>query len=118
MTQKLSKRQIEDASRLDTRLDPLREAAFKKWKEVYAPKDSGYDYDLRGAFLAGVRPDPSTGHWPDTFKKPNHPTFSLESKYATGPWMRYAGAWLGDTFVPGVGALRMGVLPQMPRKGP
>jgi hypothetical protein len=29
-------------------------------------------------------PSAENGHWPDTFKKPNHPTFSVESQYATG----------------------------------
>jgi hypothetical protein len=67
---------------------------FQLWKSQYAPKDSGYDYDLRGAFKAGLTPDPKTGHWPDTFKKPNHPTFSNESIYAKiRPDL--AGQWAG-----------------------
>jgi len=57
------------------------ERAFKIWKEKYAPEDSGMDYDLRGAFVTGFVPD-ENGHWPDTFKKPNHPTYSDESIYA------------------------------------
>ena len=80
-----------------TKLSPSNEAKFQAWKKVYAPRDSGHDYDLRGAFKAGVKPDPRTGHWPDTFKLPNHPTFSDESQYA-----KYGnpGHWNGDTFVP------------------
>lgn len=58
---------------------------FDKWKAKYAPKDSGKDYDLRGAFKAGLKP--TNGHWPDTFKKPNHPTFSRESVYADESWV-------------------------------
>lgn len=68
---------------------------FDKWKARYAPKDSGKDYDLRGAFKAGLKPD-ANGHWPDTFKKPNHPTFSRESVYADAT----AGTWAGEKFIP------------------
>jgi hypothetical protein len=66
----------------DTTLGPKNEEAFQAWKKKYAPKDSGADYDLRGAFKAGIKPDPKTGHWPDTYKKPSHPTFSDQSRYA------------------------------------
>lgn len=65
----------------ETTLTDSEEQAFKDWKIKYAPADSGADYDLRGAFKAGITPDAKTGHWPDTFKKPNHPTFSPESIY-------------------------------------
>lgn len=61
------------------------EDAFKAWKAKYAPNDDGSDYDLQGAFLAGVKPDADRGHFPDTFKKPNHPTFSDESQYNGAP---------------------------------
>ncbi len=83
----------------NTPLSPQEITPYATWKSKYAPNDSGKDYDLRGAFKAGVKPDPDTGHWPDTFKKPNHPTFSVESRYA-----RYApqkaGHWEDDKFVP------------------
>lgn len=56
--------------------------------------DSGHDYDYQGAFLAGFdRSKDPNGHLPDTFKKPNHPTFSVHSKYATGAYKKYAGSW-------------------------
>jgi hypothetical protein len=84
------------AFRFDTRLTPKEEAAFIKWKDQYAPMDSGEDYDLRGAFKAGLKPG-KDGHWPDTFKKPNHPTFSIESIYA--PYGQ-PGRWQGETFIP------------------
>lgn len=86
----------------DTPLTPGQESRFQQWKQQYAPKDSGEDYDLRGAYLAGLKPDPQTGHWPDTFKKPNEPTFSVESKYAQFAPEK-AGRWEGpnhDQFVP------------------
>lgn len=56
---------------------------FQNWKSKYAPNDSGGDYDLEGAYKAGIKPDSKGGHFPDTFKKTNHPTFSNESKYST-----------------------------------
>jgi hypothetical protein len=80
-----------------TQLNPDEESQFKLWKEQYAPHDSGADYDLRGAFRAGLTPDPETGHWADTFKKPNHPTFSDQSKYAQ---FGKPGHWEGDVYVP------------------
>ena len=83
----------------ETRLSPQDELKYMVWKSMVAPNDSGHDYDFRGAFKAGVQPDPQTGHWPDTFKKPNHPTFSDESIYAKQV-PELAGHWNGDQFVP------------------
>jgi hypothetical protein len=82
----------------ETSLSADDEANFQVWKRKYAPNDSGADYDLRGAFKAGLRPSAKNGHWPDTFKKPNHETFSVESKYAKDAPER-AGHWEGDTYV-------------------
>jgi hypothetical protein len=81
----------------ETRLTAAQEAKFRHWKAIYAPDDSGEDYDLRGAFLDGARPDPC-GHWPDRFKKPNHPSFSVESIYAAH-FPHLAGRWDGDVFI-------------------
>ncbi len=86
------------ADRFETHLEPDEESNFRVWKQKYAPNDSGADYDLRGAFKAGLRPSPKNGHWPDTFKKPNHETFSVESKYAKDAPNR-AGHWEGDIYV-------------------
>lgn len=83
----------------ETKLTPDEETNFQAWKTKYAPNDSGADYDLRGAFKAGLTPDAATGHWPDTFKKPNHPTFSNESQYAKDMPDK-AGHWEGDKFIP------------------
>lgn len=88
-----------DFHELNTSLTPAEEALFQLWKKKHAPDDSGADYDLRGAYKAGVRPDGDNGHWPDTFKKPNHPTFSVESKFAKD-FPDRAGRWEGETFVP------------------
>jgi hypothetical protein len=81
-------------TRWNTALTVDQESKFQAWKLINAPTDSGQDYDYRGAFLAGVTADPDSGHWPDTFKKPNHPTFSNESKYAY-LMPHYAGFWTG-----------------------
>ena len=86
----------------ETRLSPEEETKFQTWKQKNAPNDTGEDYDLRGAFKAGVQPDEATGHWPDTYKKPNHPTFSDESIYAKDR-PDLAGSWTGpnhDQYVP------------------
>lgn len=67
----------------DTTLDPAQEKQFAIWKAANAANDSGQDYDLRGAFLAaqGKEAKDARGHMTDQFKKPNHYTFSVESKY-------------------------------------
>jgi hypothetical protein len=59
------------------------------------------DYDLKAAYEAGLQPD-ERGHLPDTYKLPNHITFSDESKFNDGG----AGKWTQDgsgrwTFTPG-----------------
>jgi hypothetical protein len=43
--------------------------------------DEEPDYDYEAWQAAGSPRDPITGHGPDTFKLPNHPTFSNESIY-------------------------------------
>lgn len=84
----------------NTSLSPEDEQKFTQWKQQFAPDDTGEDYDLRGAYQAGLKPDATSGHWPDTFKKPNHPTFSNQSQYATGADAAGAGMWNGDQFMP------------------
>lgn len=68
--------------------------SFEQWKAENAPKDSGKDYDLRGAYEAGLKPSAEDGHFSDRFKLPNHPTFSIESQYYK-PGMP-AGRWEGQ----------------------
>lgn len=90
---------MQDSQKYETKLTPSEELHFQQWKHKYAPDDSGFDYDLRGAFLDGLKPDGKTGHWDDKFKKPNHPTFSIYSKYA--PYRPdLAGTWKGDKYIP------------------
>jgi hypothetical protein len=83
----------------ETQLSPEEEDKFSVWKDKFAPNDTGEDYDLRGAFKAGFTPSPDTGHWPDVFKKPNHPTFSDQSIYAKyAP--QTAGHWKDNLYIP------------------
>lgn len=91
-------RQMHGDPLYETGLTPAEESKFKEWKQKYAPQDSGEDYDFRGAFKAGLTPG-KDGHWPDTFKKPNHPTFSVESIYAEDSPKR-AGRWEGERYIP------------------
>lgn len=86
----------------DTPLGEL-EPMYRAWKKQQAPSDRGEDYDYRGAFLEellgrGTR-DSVTGHWTDKFKKPNYPTFSVDSQYA-GAYPERVGHWVDDTYVP------------------
>lgn len=67
--------------KFNTPIPSSQQEAFEIWKDKNAPNDDGSDYDLQGAFLAGLNPDKNRGHFPDIFKKPNHPTFSDQSKY-------------------------------------
>ena len=55
--------------------------------------DSGYDYDYRGFYnkYGNLTPQATNGHLTDEYKKPNHPTFSIESNYYTG--QPYAVDW-------------------------
>jgi hypothetical protein len=78
----------------DTKLSPPEETKFQSWKQKNAPNDSGADYDLRGAYKAGLSPAASNGHWSDLYKKPNHPTFSNESMYATPDAPHWEGSRL------------------------
>lgn len=50
-----------------------------QYDQIYSPSAS-YDYDMQGFFKSGGIQE-SNGHFPDTFKKPNHMTFSDESQY-------------------------------------
>jgi len=87
----------------DAKLSRVQELAF-----MLAAKSSGRlgdlnNYDLRGAWLADPNSISSDGHLTDRFKKPNHPTFSSDSKYSSvsnpgGSWVEgQNNSW---TFVP------------------
>jgi len=59
-------------------------------------------YDIQGAWKdirdKKIDFDPVNGHLPDTYKKPNHPTFSNESRYHSketpgGKWQQKGNRW-------------------------
>ncbi|MDR6292346.1 hypothetical protein E9232_004886 [Inquilinus ginsengisoli] len=91
------------SDRYNTQLAAEDEAAFAKWLAQLS-KSKGYDasqdladYDLRGAWRSGAKAA-ANGHLPDTYKKPNHPTFSEESQYSSpdtpgGKWVQNGKAW-------------------------
>lgn len=82
----------------NTILTPEQEAKYREWvKTLPANLQSDYDYDLRGAWLVGDVPD-ENGHMTDYWKKPWHPTFSVESRYNSAETP--GGEWHGEEFVP------------------
>jgi hypothetical protein len=89
-----------------TTLAPDKETQFqtdyKSWSDSSGmnpnPDAPEHFYDYRGAWQSGSMPTKKGGHWPDTYKLPGHPTFSVESKYYQ-PGMK-AGYWEGDTYMP------------------
>lgn len=66
-----------------------------KYSQKFGPNDST-DYDMRGWYKAHPDTDPNAEgvHYPDTFKKPNHPTFSDQSQYSTDD--QKGGTWGND----------------------
>lgn len=95
-------------SKYNTPLDNKQESQFQSWQKAQSAvskrdisKDLS-DYDMRGYWQQRQSSPQSrgkNGHYPDTFKKPSHPTFSDESKYST--YGTSGGHWVGDkAFVP------------------
>lgn len=80
----------------NTRLSPEDEAAYQAWAKKNGRENDVEDYDMRGAWLEakqkGVSLEDGRGHFPDTYKKPNHPTFSDQSKY-NGEGGAKGGTW-------------------------
>lgn len=93
----------------NTKLTPAEEQQYEAWAKQIGHQNDTRDYDLRGAWKAGVNNgDDPRGHFPDTYKKPNHPTFSVESQYSDG---KTAGRWTTtqdgkDQFVAGAANLQ------------
>lgn len=76
-----SKDPLDWTDRYNTPLTPKEESAFQSWLFKAKKALDLRDYDLRGAWRDGVARD-GRGHLPDTWKKPNHPTFSEGSIYS------------------------------------
>lgn len=89
--------QGDQSANYNTPLTPAEEASFQRWRAQLAsnPRTSDLanesDYDLRGAWKANAHAA-ANGHLPDTWKKPNHPTFNSQSIYS-GPATQ-GGAWV------------------------
>lgn len=77
----------------NTQLSPQEEAQYRAWAQASGHANDTQDYDLRGAWKARVA-QAGNGHFPDTYKKPNHPTFSAESEYSTPD--NKGGQWVED----------------------
>lgn len=95
------------------KLDPISQAFYQMWLEEQGrargrdlSRDTE-DYDLQGYWQDEGWYTPSGGgHGPDTYKKPNHPTFSDESIYNMTPNVRgglnLGGSWgQDDSFTAG-----------------
>ena len=92
-----------------TELGNKKEQQFQDWYAEAAanlgldPNPDAYEqaYDYRGYWLNNRDADISSPgfHFPDTWKQPQHPTFSNESVYAKG--IDGVGHWDGDKFIPG-----------------
>ena len=99
-----------------TKLTPDEQVRFKQWVAEQSAKrgrdvsKDTVDYDLQGQFKANPAAD--SGHMPDTFKKPNHPTFSDESQYSGAPGAYRGGHWEGQSFAPSVDMLKNGHEPR------
>lgn len=75
----------------NTKLSPADEAAYQSWAAKNNRTSDTYDYDMRGAWKDGAG-QADNGHFPDTYKKPNHPTFSDQSQYS-GKDGNVGGTW-------------------------
>jgi hypothetical protein len=92
----------EVADKYTTALNPKEQ---EDYSTKFSPEDSE-DYDMQGWYKANPGADPNDPgvHYPDTFKKPNHPTFSDQSQYSNdqtqgGKWT--TGSNGEDIFTPG-----------------
>lgn len=92
-----------DASRsrsYETKMTPEQQVGFPAWVDALAQQQrrdpaavmrDTHNYDLQGAYLSQLQSD-ERGHLTDTFKKPNHPTFSDQSQYS-GVDGNVGGVW-------------------------
>lgn len=81
----------------NTRLSPEDEAAFRL-QPIGRQMDT-WDYDPRAEFEGGgFAAYADNGHGGDYGKKPNHPTFSEESKYSNP--LHPGGRWAESAFIP------------------
>lgn len=73
--------------------------AYKSQLEGRDVSQDEKDYDLQGYYNTLKATPVEGGHLPDTFKKPNHPTFSDQSQSHI-PVIQQGGSWEGNSFTP------------------
>ena len=78
-----------------TTLSPDQEAKYNAWrKKLPGELSNDSDYDLRGLFKNNPNQAPSSNlHFPDTYKRPNHITFSDQSIYHNPKGGVVGGHW-------------------------
>lgn len=83
----------------NTELTPEEEKSYREWaiSNKRDPDLETVDYDLRGFWKNG-NSFAENGHGSDLFKKPNHPTFSVESMWHNTPTPT-GGTYVGGTWV-------------------
>ena len=98
-----AKRPPQDMTNLyNTQLTPEEEQVFLQWQSANPGLGNTYDYDSRGFWKSGAATS-ANNHGADTWKKPNHPTFSSYSQYngvdgyQGGNWNNAGPSW---TFTP------------------
>jgi hypothetical protein len=87
------------SANLQLELLPHEEASFRDWADqnnINDPFHPKQYYDLVSAWRSGLNrgaelSQGEQGHFPDTYKLPGHPTFSMESQFYQ-PGMK-AGFW-------------------------
>jgi len=94
------------ANKFNTALTPEQLQQYQAWGEQQStargwnPAQDTADYDMQGYWLKNAATGKDSGHFPDTYKKPNHPTFSDQSQYSgtPSPWgVPYqGGTWAED----------------------
>lgn len=87
-------------TRFNAELTPEETFKYHNWLDEEGKKQGrdmradATDYDMQGAWKSGAGAA-GNGHFPDTFKKPNHPTFSDQSQYHGTPDELHGDAWQG-----------------------
>jgi len=110
---------VDYTDKYNTILTKDEEQKYEDWAKNGNPlgrdlSNDTYDYDLRGYWKKygnNFNGDKETGHLTDEFKKPNHPTFSDQSKYngvdnnAGGKWEQTSdGKW---SFTPSKSTIKL-----------
>lgn len=87
----------------NTRLSSAEEVNYQMWRLQHNVPESN-DYNMRGFYksqslagakAAGLNANDGQMHYPDTFKLPNHATFSTDSGYYDPTTMPQTPTWEG-----------------------